>query len=90
MTKEELIRYVAERFSAEPEYPWADENFIFRHPSNRKWFAVAMRVACRRLGLEREGAADIVDVNSSLETAPGVKSVERLDALLAQLADSPT
>ena len=34
--------------------------------------------------------ADIVDVNSSLETAPGVKSVERLDALLAQLADSPT
>ena len=62
MTKEELIRTVAERFSAEPEYPWADENFIFRHPSNRKWFAVAMRVACRRLGLEREGAADIVDV----------------------------
>jgi predicted DNA-binding protein (MmcQ/YjbR family) len=62
MTKEELIRYVAERFSAEPEYPWADENFIFRHPSNRKWFAVAMRVACRMLGLEREGAADIVDV----------------------------
>ena len=62
MTKEELIRYVAERFSAEPEYPWADENFIFRHPSNRKWFAVAMRVKYRRLGLEREGAADIVDV----------------------------
>ena len=62
MTKEELIRTVAERFSTEPEYPWADENFIFRHRSNRKWFAVAMRVAYRRLGLEREGAADIVDV----------------------------
>ena len=26
--------------------------------------------------------ADILDVNSSLETAPGVKSIERLDALL--------
>ena len=62
MTKEELIRTVAERFSTEPEYPWADENFIFRHASNRKWFAVAMRVKYRRLGLEREGAADIVDV----------------------------
>ena len=53
MTKEELIRTVAERFSTEPEYPWADENFIFRHASNRKWFAVAMRVKYRRLGLER-------------------------------------
>ena len=29
--------------------------------------------------------ADVIDVNSSLETAPGVKSVERLDALLGEL-----
>ena len=64
MTKDELIRYVAERYSAEAEYPWADENFIFRHASNRKWFAVAMRVAYRRLGIEREGAVDIVDVKT--------------------------
>ena len=62
MTKEELIRFVAERYSTEPEYPWGDENFIFRHRANRKWFAVAMRVKYRRLGLDREGAADIVDV----------------------------
>ena len=65
MTKEELIRYVGARFSTEPEYPWDDESFIFRHRGNRKWFAVAMRVPYRRLGLEREGAADIVDVKCS-------------------------
>ena len=40
MTKDELILYVGERYSTEPEYPWADENFIFRHQGNRKWFAV--------------------------------------------------
>ena len=34
--------------------------------------------------------ADVIDVNSSLETAPGVKSVERLDSLLSQLANLPT
>ena len=62
MTKDEMIRYVGERFSTDPEYPWDDENFIFRHQGNRKWFAVAMRVPYRRLGLECEGAADIVDV----------------------------
>ena len=62
MTKEDLIRYVAERFSTDPEYPWDDENFIFRHRGNRKWFAVAMRVSYQRLGICREGIADIVDV----------------------------
>ena len=64
MTRDELIRYVAERYSTEAEYPWDDENFIFRHAANRKWFAVAMRVPYRRLGLEREGAVDIVDVKT--------------------------
>ena len=29
--------------------------------------------------------ADIIDINSSIETAPGVKSVEKLDMLLCQL-----
>lgn len=48
-------------YSTDAEYPWNDENFIFRHQDNRKWFAVAMRVPYRRLGLDREGIADIVD-----------------------------
>lgn len=62
MTKDELILYVGERYSAEPEYPWADENFIFRHQGNRKWFAVAMRIPYQRLGISRQGTVDIVDV----------------------------
>ncbi len=62
MTKDGLIRYVAERYSTEAEYPWDDENFIFRHSGNRKWFAVAMRVPYQRLGIRREGTVDIVDV----------------------------
>ena len=61
MKREELIRYVNETYSTDAEYPWNDENFIFRHRENRKWFAVAMRVPYRRLGLDREGTADIVD-----------------------------
>ena len=65
MTKDELIQYAAARFSTEAEYPWADENFIFRHQGNRKWFAVAMRVAYQKLGIARDGLADIVDVKCS-------------------------
>ena len=62
MTRDELIRYTAERYSTDAEYPWDDDSFVFRHQSNRKWFAVAMRVPYHRLGIEREGAADLVDV----------------------------
>ena len=65
MTREQLIAYVSERFSADPEYPWNDENLIFRHGSNRKWFAVAMRVPYEKLGLWRQGEADVVNVKCS-------------------------
>ena len=72
MTRDELIGYVAERFSTDPEYPWADEAFIFRHRENRKWFAVAMRVPYRRLGLPGEGAVDIADALMIMRYAMGL------------------
>ena len=62
MTKDELIQYVAERFSADAEYPWNDDNFIFRHHGNRKWFAVIMRIPYGRLRIDKDGDVDIVDV----------------------------
>ena len=65
MTRDELIRYVGERYSTEAEYPWDDESFIFRHQGNRKWFAVAMRVPYRKLGIDRGGNADVVNVKCS-------------------------
>ena len=78
MTKDELIGDVGERFSVSAEYPWADENFVFRHRDNRKWFAVAMRVSYRKLGIDREGETDIVDVKcdpmlmGSYRSQPGI------------------
>lgn len=62
MTKDELLQYAGKRYSTDAEYPWDDENFIFRHQGNRKWFAVAMQVPYRKLGIDREGLVDIVDV----------------------------
>lgn len=61
MTKDELFAYAALRYFAEPEHLWQDENYILRHPGNRKWFAVGMRIPYARLGLSREGWADAVD-----------------------------
>ena len=61
MTKDQLTAYVRDYYSVDPEYPWNDENFIFRHSDNRKWFAVAMVVPYHRLGIEKKGLVDIID-----------------------------
>ena len=65
MTKTELLDYVSEFYSVEPDYPWEDESFVLRHANNRKWFAVGMSVLYRRLGTDRDGSADVIDVKCS-------------------------
>ena len=36
MDKESLTRYVRDRFSVSPDYPWGEEDgYVFRHPSNK-------------------------------------------------------
>ncbi len=63
MTREEIIGLMRDEFGAEAEYLWAryPDYCVFRHGHNRKWFAVLMRAAADKLGLE--GAArDILDV----------------------------
>lgn len=65
MDREGVIRYIAERFSVQEEQPWGEgQGSVFRHPDNRKWFAVGMRVLRSRLGLRQDGAVDIIDVKT--------------------------
>ena len=79
MTKQELMEYAASVYSVEPDYPWPEYDFfVLRHRDSRKWFAVEMTVPYRRLGLDRDGNADVVDVKcgpllmGSYRQRPGV------------------
>ena len=81
MTREEVITYAWERFSAEPEYLWAryPEAFVLRHDGNRKWFAVSMAVKRVALGLPGQGEVWVMDVKcgplllgGSFRDTPGV------------------
>lgn len=66
MTKEKLLHYVRDVYSIDPDFPWEEEeSYVLRHPNNRKWFAVGMTVQCCRLGLDRKGAVDLLDVKCS-------------------------
>lgn len=53
MNREELEAYILNHHSTEPDYPWADtpRAAVFRHASNRKWFALVTEVPRDKLGL---------------------------------------
>ena len=68
MDRKELEGYILDTYGIEPDYPWKDQPdyAVFRHPANRKWFALIMRIPEDRIG--REGS-DLIDVvNLKCET----------------------
>lgn len=64
MDKDALTSWIAEQYGISPEYPWDDENAVFRHTANRKWFAVILVVRADRLGLPGENLVDVVNVKA--------------------------
>ena len=46
MTREKLEKYIQNNYSAEPDYPWVKypDYEVFRHISNKKWFALIMEI----------------------------------------------
>lgn len=72
MDREQAIRYIREEYGAEPERLWErwPQYGVFRHASNRKWFAVVMGVPRERLGLPGLGDADILNVKADPDAVP--------------------
>jgi len=62
--RETVQRFLQEQYGAEPEYLWAryPEYAVFRRQDSRKWFAVLMNVPKKKLGLEGEEAAEVLNL----------------------------
>ena len=79
MTKQELIDYIFDAHSVEPDYPFPrdDVSCVFRHIVSRKWFAISMNIPYRTLGIRKPGNTDILNVKcdpmviGSLRGKPG-------------------
>ena len=79
MNREELRRYIMEEYHAENDFPWLrhPENEVFRHPGNRKWFALIMEVTGDRFGLPDQEKHAVVNLKcdplliGSLRAEPG-------------------
>ena len=56
MTKQEFFRLCADSYCTSPDYPFDDwmESAVFRHADSKKWYAIALRVSRRKLGIAWE------------------------------------
>ena len=69
MTKKEFLEYCLDTYSTSPDYPF-DEDFetaVLRHASNRKWYALSMRVSRRKFGFESDEVIDVVNLKLPTE-----------------------
>ena len=62
--RKQITDIIQNQYGALPEYLWSKypTHCIFRHTSNRKWFAVIMKVAGNKLGLNTNQPQDIINV----------------------------
>ena len=75
-----LINKILETYPCEANHPWIKypNNEVFRHPGNRKWFALVMDVPKNKLGLAGSDVIDVVNLKcdpiliSSLRKEPGI------------------
>lgn len=62
--REKVFTYIKKKYKTSPEYPWAkyDDNAVFRHGDNKKWFALVMGVRKDKLGIPGTGYVDVVNL----------------------------
>ena len=79
MDRAELKQWILENYHTEPDHPWQEYPHyeVFRHRSNRKWFALIMDVPKNKLGLPGSDRLDVVNFKcdallvGSLRCEPG-------------------
>ena len=69
MTKQDFLEYCLDTYGTTADYPF-DEDFetaVLRHASNRKWYALSMKVSRRKFGFESDEVIDVVNLKMPTE-----------------------
>ena len=69
MNRQEFEEYVKKEYNEYPEYLFGDtpDCAVYRHSDNRKWFCIIMNIPKRRLGIDSDEKANIVNLKCSQE-----------------------
>ena len=73
--REEIEKYINETYDILQEYPWDDSPSYttFKHKNNKKWFALIMNVSYRKIGIEKEGIVDVINLKNIPEMIGGLR-----------------
>lgn len=69
MTKGKFLKYCLDTYGTSPDHPFDDwlESAVLRHEDNRKWYAIVMKVARRRLGIDSDEEVFVVNLKQPTE-----------------------
>ena len=64
MDRQGIFDYIRKKYEVLPEYPWRryDDNAVFRHADNKKWFALVMDVQSDKVGLTGTDYVDVINL----------------------------
>jgi predicted DNA-binding protein (MmcQ/YjbR family) len=62
--REKLFAFAKKRYGTAPEYPWMrfPDYAVLRHTDHPKWFGLIMNIPYERLGEDRDGIVDVLNV----------------------------
>jgi predicted DNA-binding protein (MmcQ/YjbR family) len=71
---EEIRKAVRDSFPCTVETPWEEypDFYVFRRTDSKKWFGLLMKVPYRKLGMEREGKALVLNLKLAPERIQGL------------------
>ncbi len=69
MKRQEFLDYCLDTYGTSPDNPFDDDlvSAVLRHTSNRKWYALVMRVSRRKFGIDSDEMVDVVNLKLPLE-----------------------
>lgn len=69
MTRQEFAAYIEDHYGVKCDCPFEDDldTWVFRHPDNRKWFALVMTIPKKRIIADAEGYVDVVNLKCAPE-----------------------
>ena len=64
-----FLTHCLNTYDTTPDYPFDDdlETAVLRHSSNRKWYAIVMRVSRWKFGFDSDEVIDVVNLKLPLE-----------------------
>ena len=76
--REEIEKYINDTYDVLQEYPWDDtpNHTTFKHKNNKKWVALIMDIPFGKLGIDKEGFVDVINLKNIPEIIGGLRKEE--------------